>query len=436
MKSMKLIVCLFGCLFIGTGFAKEVVNIQQWRMHNGVKVLFVQAKQIPMLDMAVVFKAGAVYDAKQKGLANLSNAMFNEGAGGYDVNQLAEQFDDVGAQFNNNVNKEMSIIMLRTLTKPMLLKAALKTFSLVLTKPTFPQSSIARLKKQMLINLKMSQQQPDYIAGRAFAKAVWGKHPYANPLAGTLQSIPTLTRAAVQQFYHRYYVAKNAMLVMVGDVSLVQAHVISQQLVGALPQGKAAPPIPVVSDNHGMTQHIDFPASQNTILIGEVGVKHSNPAHFPLLLGNYILGGGGSLNSILMRAVREKYGLTYGVYSQLLSLTQRGAFVISLRSRNDQAARASNITQDYLENYLATRPTVAELKAAKDFLIGSFPLGISSNDDLLQNLIYIGYYHLPLNFLDTYRQKIKAVTTNQIKTAFNRYLQLKRLIVISVGGKQ
>ena len=433
MKMLKITVYLIGFLSINISFAASVANIQHWQTKNGIPVYFIQAKQIPMLDLAVVFKAGAVYDGKNKGLANLTNAMLNEGAGKYNVNQLAEQFDNVGAQFSNQVGKEMSVIGLRTLTTEKMLQPALKLFSIILRQPSFPQKSISRLKKQMLIDLKYSQQQPNYLASRAFAKAIWGSHPYANPVDGSLQTIPHLSRKNIKQFYRHYYVAKNAMLAMVGDVSLVQAHKIAEQLVGKLPVGKAAAVIPIVKNNVPKEQHINFASSQNAILIGEVGVKHNSSDHFPLLVGNYIFGGGG-LNSILMQNVREKYGLTYGIYSQFSSLSQRGTFVISLRSRNDQAKRAIELSKQYLQNYLQQGPTAKELRAAKEFLIGSFPLAISSNSALLQNLLYIGYYHLPLNFLDTYRDKIASVTALQIKTAFRRHLKMKRLVTISVGG--
>ena len=433
MKMLKIKMCLIGFLWINAGFAANVANIQHWQTNNGIPVYFIQAQQIPMLDLAVVFKAGAVYDGKNKGLASLTNAMLNEGAGKYNVGQLAEQFDNIGAQFSNQVSKEMSILSLRTLVNEKMLQPALQIFSLILRQPSFPQKSINRIKKQMLIGLKYSQQQPNYLASRAFAKAIWGLHPYANPVDGSLQTIPHLSRKNIQQFYHHYYVAKNALLAIVGDVSLLQAHKIAEQVVGKLPMGKAATAIPVVKNNLPKEQHINFASSQNAILIGEVGVKHNNKDRFPLLVGNYILGGGG-LNSILMQNVREKYGLTYGIYSQFSSLSQRGAFMISLRSRNDQAKRAIELSKQYLQDYLRQGPTIKELQAAKEFLMGSFPLVISSNSALLQNLVYIGYYHLPLNFLDTYRDKIAKVTALQIKTAFQRHVKIKRLVTMSVGG--
>ncbi len=432
MKLIKFIVYLFSFLWINISLAKNVENIQYWHTSNGAQVFFIQAKQIPMLDIAVVFKAGAVYDGEFKGLASLTNMMLNEGTGNYNVEQLAERFDNVGAQFSNEVSKEWSIIGLRTLTDQRMLQPALQTFSLILTEPSFPQKSLDRIKKQMIVGLKYSQQQPSYIASQIFSKAIWGTHPYANPVDGNLKSIPNLSRQQVEKFYHDYYVAKNAMLAMVGDISLARAHKIAKQVLEKLPTGKAAAAIPMVRNNLPKEQHIPFDSVQNAILIGEVGVKHNNADRFPLLVGNYILGGG--LNSILMRNIREKYGLTYGISSQFSSLSQRGVFVIALNSRNNKEKRAIKLTKQYLKNYLQQGPTKKELQTAKKFLIGSFPLGISNNSALLQNLIYIGYYHLPLNFLDTYCDKITKVTSSKIKMAFQQHVKMNRLVTISVGG--
>lgn len=156
MKALNLSICLFCLLCTSTSFAKAGVNIKQWTTKNGVKVLFVAAKQIPMLDVAVVFKAGSVYDGKQSGLAYLTNAMFHEGAGSYNVDQLADQFANVGAQFSNGIYQEVSFLTLRTLTKPEPMCVALQTFALVLNQPSFPQNSMARLKKQTLVNIKRS----------------------------------------------------------------------------------------------------------------------------------------------------------------------------------------------------------------------------------------------------------------------------------------
>lgn len=432
MRCLSLILLL---TLVSVAGAKPVLNIQQWRTSNGIKVLFVRAQQNPMLDIAVVFKAGSIYDKGNYGLANLTNGMLNEGTSNADTSQLAEKFDDVGAVYNNFTNREMSIVTLRTLVKSKYLSAALNTFTDVLRNPTFPQSSLQRIEQQMVVYIKSQQQSPSYTASKLFRQAIWGNHPYANPTEGTLTSVPAITQQQVENFYKKYYVAKNAMLMMVGDVTVRKARMIANQIVGRLPQGVGASTPSEATSNKASEQHINFPSAQNTIFIGTLGIKRSDPDYIPLLVGNYILGGSGNLNSILMSNVREKYGLTYGVYSSLQALSQRGVFAIAMQSRNDQAKRASDMVQDYLADYVAKGPTKQQLKQAKQFLIGSFPMAISNNSQILSTLVDIGYYDLPLNYLDTYRKKINAVTAAQVTTALQNMVNLKNLVVISVGGK-
>jgi zinc protease len=422
------------CLVSLPLMAKPVVHIQQWQTKNGARVLFVRAPQIPMLDAAVIFKAGSVYDAKHAGLATLTNAMLNEGAGRLNANQLAETFDGVGAEFSNGVDKESGLLAFRSLVKPQYLRKALNNFELILKYPTFPNKSIVRIKKQMLISLQASKQQPNYVAQRTFSKLIWGKHPYANSSRGNEHSIPLLNKAQVKMFYQRYYVANNATVILVGDVSTAQAKIIAEKIMHKLPAGKKVAPLVKVPNNKAAVKHLDFPSSQTSILIGEVGVSRNDKNYLALSVASYILGGN-NLNSILMSTVREKYGLTYGIYGQFQALTQKGAFIISLKTRNDQAARAIDITKQELSRYIENGPTQKQLNAAKSYLLGSFPLAIASNASLLQNLATIATYNLPLNYLDTYRKRVRALTVQKIKTDFQKAVRENRLVVVSVGGK-
>lgn len=434
---MKIFKYLLGgllVLFVCAAAAKPVVHIQHWYTTKGTDVYFVRAPQIPMLDVAVMFKAGSVYDGKQYGLASLTNSMLNEGAGRLNATELAEHFDAVGAQFGNSVDKESAVLAFRTLVNKQYLQAALNNFNLIVTQPTFPNKSIARLKKQMLIGLQAAKQQPDYVASRTFAKLIWGQHPYANPSNGNEHSIPLLTQAAVKAFYQRYYVARNATVLLVGDVSTQQAKQIANEIVQKLPRGQTAPKVSAVKTNQPAVKNVAFPSSQTSIMIGAVGVSRTDKDYISLSVASYILGGS-NLNSILMSTVREKYGLTYGIYSNFQAQRQRGAFIISLKTRNDQAQRAVAITKKELQQYIKNGPTEKQLSAAKNYLLGSFPLAIASNASLLKNLLTMAKYHLPLNYFDTYQANIKALTTEQIKTAFQKAVQEKRLVIVSVGGK-
>ena len=426
----KFIFILFLAFISTTTFA--TVNIQQWQTTNGVRVLFIAAPQNPILDLAVVFKAGAVYDGKNAGLAQLTNAMLNEGAGDFTADQLADQFANVGAKFSNYATTENGMVSIRTLTQPNALNSALQTLQLILTQPTFPQPSVDRLKKEMLVGLEYQLQQPDYVAQKALKKAVWGDSPYANPIDGTPTNIAALTRADVQNFYRQYYGQHNCYIAMVGALTTEQAKSIAEQLAKSLPAGSVPELFATPMLQPASTQHIPFNSTQTSILIGTLGITPNNPDFFPLTVGNYIFGGG--MNSILFRKVREQAGLTYGITSSLLPLTKKGIFLINLKTRNQEALKATQMTEQLLKQYWQNGPTENEVQAAKQFLIGSFALSISNNGALLSNLIHIANYDLPLDYLNTVPSNLAKVTSAQIKAAWRKHVHLQNLAVVTVGN--
>ncbi|MSP53493.1 MAG: insulinase family protein [Gammaproteobacteria bacterium] len=429
-QAYKYILTLFLLLFSTFSFA--TVNIQQWQTTNGVRVLFIASPQNPILDLAVVFKAGSVYDGKNSGLAQLTNAMLNEGAGDLSADQLADQFANVGAQFSNDVTTENGRVSIRTLTEPNALNSSLQTLELILAHPTLPQTSIDRIKKEMLVGLEYQLQQPDYVARKVLSKAVWGDSPYANPLDGTPTSIPTLTRTAVQDFYRQYYGQHNCYIAMVGALTTAQAKTIAEQVAKSLPAGSVPELFPAPTLQPASTQHIPFNSTQTAILIGTLGITSNDPDYFPLTVGNTILGGG--MNSILFRKVREQAGLTYGITSSWLPLTKKGVFVINLKTRNQEAVKATQMTEQLLKQYWQNGPTTKEVQAAKQFLIGSFALSISNNAALLSDLVYIANYDLPLDYLNTVQYKLAQVTQAQIKTAWQKHIHLDHLAIVTVGN--
>ena len=430
---MKHLLFIILSLFLFINIVNANVNIQSWQTSNHIRVLFIHAPQIPMVDVAVTFKAGTAYDGRQFGLATLTNAMLSEGAGKYDVNQLAKQFDNVGAQFSNNISTERSTFYLRSLTDKQYLKKALRTFHLLLTQPTLPKKNLLRLQKELIRNLEYSKQQPSFIAQREFMKKVFAQHPYSNEQRISSKTILAVQQQQIKQFYQRYYVAKNAMLAIVGDLTRKQAHQVAKNLLGNLAIGKVASTLPPVQVNKKGNYHYSYPTKQTTLLIGETGVKRSNPDYLALKMANYIFGGGNT-TSLLMQNLRQKKGLTYGVYSQFSSYTQGGLFLLSLQTRNAKAKEAFAASQQTLISYLNKGPTAAQIQTAKNFMTGAFSIANSSNSALLQDLLTIGYYHLPLDYLDTYIPQLKLLTRQKIYQAFSSTVKKGRLLSISVGG--
>jgi len=409
-------------------------DIQQWQTSNGARVYFVAAPQLPMVDIQVVFDAGSARDNGKAGLALFTNGLLAEGAGKLDADAIAERFDAVGARFSNSALRDMAMLSLRSLTDPKLLKPALQTFATVLQHPTFPDDAIKRVRNQMLIGLKDEDQSPGSITHRAFFKVLYGNHPYASPSSGTEASVNALTRNDVKEFYHRYYVGRNAVVAIVGAITRKQAEQIAEQVSGGLPGGSAAAPLPQVAPlAKAKQEHIDHPSTQTHVLMGQPGISRDDPDYFPLYVGNFILGGSG-LVSRITDEVREKRGLAYSAYSYFIPMHVQGPYILGLQTRNASAPEAEKVLRATLDTFVKEGPSEKELVAAKRNISGGFPLNIDSNSDIVQYLAMIGFYKLPLDYLDTFVSKVNAVTDVQIRDAFQRRVHPDRMVIVTVGG--
>ncbi|MEK8089779.1 pitrilysin family protein [Thermithiobacillus plumbiphilus] len=427
---------LLGFLFLLVPLPALAVDIQTWQLENGAKVLFVESHEIPMATLRVTFDAGSARDPEQlPGLAAFTAGLLEEGAGGLNVDQLGEQLDRTGGQVSTFADRDQAGIQVKTLSDPQLRQQVGELAALMLTRPDFPEDAIAREKQRTLAGIAMEDEDPGTVASKAFFKAAYGEHPYAHPTSGTRDSVPRFQRQHLLDFYKQYFVGANAVVALVGDLSRPQAEAWVRQVVGQLPQGSAPAPLPAAPRLNAPTKlFVHMPVNQTTIYMGEPAMRRLSPDYFPLLVGNYTLGGGG-FSSRLMEEVREKRGLSYSVYSYFMPLQQQGPFQAGLQTSTKQAAAALTVMRDSIERYTKTGPTPQELKAAKDNLTGSFPLRIDSNAKILEYLSLIGFYGLPLNYLDTFQQRVEQVRADEIRRAMDQHLNPARMAVVAVGSE-
>jgi zinc protease len=406
---------------------------EKWLTSNGVRVVFYPAQEVPMLDVSLAFAAGSAYDGNQYGLSALTSHMMNQGNAGQDATAIAEALADIGAQSNIETTRDMVVFNLRTLVSPDILSQSTHTFAQIINHPDFPDEAFTHQKKQQLMAIEQVLESPEEIADLNFFKTLYQQHPYAHSVNGTKETVSALTKNQLIEFYHRYYIATNAVLVMVGAINSQEAHQLAEQLTKELPKGTLPEPIKQASQLIKAEQlNIPFPSSQTMIRLGQIGINHHNPNYFPLMLGNYILGGG-SLVSRLAFEVREKEGLTYGIDSQFATMPGDGPFLISLSTRNRQAKQAIDMVRNILNTYINQGPKDSELLAAKQYLTGSFPLSLASNRSIATLLLRMTFYKLPDNYLDTYIANIQAVTKKQIKEAFKAQVLPDKLLLVTVG---
>ena len=428
------LLALLAALFI-VPLAQANPDIQHWRTDNGARVYFVQAPELPMVDIRVVFDAGSARDGGLPGLAMLTNGMLEEGAGALDANAIAERFDSLGANFSASSQRDMAIASLRSLSEPSLLEPALQTFALILSQPSFPDAALERVRRQMLTGLQSEEQNPGDIAERAFYRALYGKHPYGSPPSGSKESVQAISRQDVQHFYRRYYVGSNAVVAIVGAVTRDEAERLAKKVVGRLAQGEAAPALPAVPAlSRAEESHTRHPSTQTHVLVGQPGIRRGDADYFPLYVGNHILGGSG-LVSRISDEVREKRGLSYSSYSYFVPMRAEGPFTLGLQTRNDKTDEALKVLRRTLAHFVEEGPTEEELLAAKKNITGGFPLKIDSNSDILGYIAMIGFYGLPLDYLDAFNSRIEAVTASRIRDAFARRVHPDRMVTVTVGGE-
>ena len=358
---------------------------------------------------------------------------------GLDENALGEAWADLGAQFGAGASADRMSFSLRSLTEPDLLDKAVALAAREIAEPSFPDAIWQRERQRLQAALKESATRPGNVAGRAYAQAVYGGHPYGYEM--TEATLARIGVADLQAAHAAGVVACRARVSMVGAVTRAQADAIAARLLSRLPQLPCAslPPLPVVAEVAPLTEplekRIPFDSAQAHVLMGQPGYQRTDPDHFALLVGNYILGGGGFV-SRLTAEVREKRGLVYGVSSSFSPGRHAGSFTVSFQTRPDQAAQALELAREVVREFVSKGPTEAELQAARDNLIGGFALGLDSNRKLLANLAGIAWNDLPLDYLDTWTQQIGKVSVADIKAAFARKLQPSTMVTVILGTAQ
>lgn len=428
---MKKILCGLFCLFATASQAG--VNIQHWTAPSGARVFFVASHALPMLDVQVDFAAGSAYSPPEKaGLAGLTLGLLEAGAkvgdSPLDEEQIAARLVDVGARLSSTTDYDRTSLTLRTLVSER--DAALGLLRAVLTAPTFPMDALTREKARHIAAIQEAATQPRSIASKRFAEISYPHHPYG--VNASEETVGRIERDDLLAFWRDHYAAQRAVVSIIGDVSRAEAEAIAADLTAALPPSPAAQPLPAVTLPQRQTLRVPHPATQSHIAIGMPAVKRGDADFYPLLVGNYVLGGGGFV-SRLVQEVREKRGYAYSVYSTFSPRLDQGPFEIGLQTKRAQSAEAIKLVETLLADFLRDGPTDKELKAAQQNLVDGLALRLDSNAKILGHLSLIGFYALPLTYLDDFPGRIASVTARQVREAFARHIQPEHLVTVIVA---
>ena len=423
--------------------AHAALPIQHWTQPSGAKIYFVAVDTLPIVDVQLDFDAGSRRDpAAQAGLADVTADMLDKGVAAsgaepaMDENALGEAWADLGASFGGGAGSDRMSFSLRTLSRADLLDKAVALAAREIGEPSFPPDVWRRERERIGAAIKEANTKPGTIAARAYGKDIYGSHPYG--FDTTEETLARIDVAHMRSFYAAHVAPCRAKLSIVGALDRAQADRIATTLLSRLPAGadcRALAPVPELDSlKAAKVERIPFTSAQAHVLIGQPGYVRRDPDHFALTLGNYVLGGGGFV-SRLTEEVREKRGLAYSVYSGFSPGLDAGAFTIGFQTRPDQADEAVKVARGVLEKFVADGPTASELQAAKDNLIGGFPLLLDSNRKLVGNVANIAWNDLPLDYLDTWIARMNTITVADVKAAFQRKLQPERMVTVVVGAK-
>ena len=434
-------VCLFTfCLFSN---AHAILPIEKLDSYKGAKAYLVQTKALPMVDIEVSIDAGDRYDpAGKSGLADMVAGLMNYGVksekGVLTEAQIADEIADLGANIGLSVSGERAILRIRSLSRKDLRDRAVQLAAAMLSAPTYDSKIVEREKQRTITSLLEAETKPEFVLERRFKKSVYGNYPLAD--SPTVKSVAAVSVNDLVQFHKQFYRGDRMIVSIVGDVDRAQAEEIVKALLKQIPaSGQPIAKLPELerSPVEPLAQReiqIPFDSQQAHIAMGMTAVARNNPDYFPLLVGNYVLGGGGFV-SRLMAEVREKRGLAYSVFSYFIPGKENGIFQAGLQTKSDQAALALEVMSSTAAQFIADGPTPSELMAAKANLVNGYPLRIDNNRKLLDNVSSIAWNDLPLDTMDVWTKQVEAVTLEQVNAAFKKYLAMDRMKIVVLGAK-
>lgn len=422
--------------------AYAVLPIQEISLSNGTKAYLIQTNALPMIDIEISIDAGSRYDPKnQSGLAALTAAMLTRGiswqSGTLNEAQQADAIAELGASISASASGERTIVRARSLSKPELFNPLLQLLVASVSKPIFDQSILMREKQRVSSAIQEGDTKPEVVLQKRFRQAVFGNYPLAR--SSSIESIAAIQEGDLKRFHQDFYRQDRVIVNLVGNIDHAGAKQIAEQIIGALPaKGPTIPVLPPlerspIEPESQRVIRIPFQTQQTHIAMGMTAIPRDNPDYFPLLVGNYVLGGGGFV-SRLVGEVRDKRGFAYSVFSYFQPGRDTGTFEAGLQTRNDQADQALKVLQETVARFIEDGPSEAELAAAKANLINGYPLRLDSNRKLLDNLSAITWNQLPLNTLDIWTQHVAAVRKDDVRNAFKRHLDMRRMISVLVGS--
>ena len=406
--------------------------IERQTLANGLELNTVPYDALPVVYLRLVIKSGAETDPDGKpGVADLVAQMLQEGTRGVGSAELAEKIEFLGADLWTGADAENVELLFRALSTH--LDEAMEILADVARNPAFRNDEYTKLMKREKDRLAMARRQPSYLARRAFFGELYGDHPYAR-VDTTEEALSKIRRSDLQRWHRAHFVPSNAILVAVGDVTPERLQAVAERAFGSWRgrevQSTSAPEPPARQGREVVI--VDRPGSvQSTVYIGELAMARSDDAWVAMEVANQVIGG--SASSRLFLDLRERRGLTYGAYSQVVERVQTGPFVAMGSVRTEVTGEAVAGFFEHLDQWVSTPPSADEVRHAEDYLSDSFPLSIDTPAKIASMVADLRVYNLPDDYWESYRTDIAAVTAAQALAVAQAHVHPDKMLVVVVG---
>ena len=422
------------CLLVVVLPARAGVDIQRVVSPSGVTAWLVEDYTVPIIAMRFLFEGGSTQDPEGKdGLANLMTGLFDEGAGELDADAFQLALDDAGAEMGFDAGRDTLSGGMRTLAETR--DEAFSLLRLALTEPRFDQAPIDRIRAQIVAGIEARARDPETAARIAFARAIYGDHPYARRSEGTAETLAAITSDDLHALHGRLFARDNLIVGVVGAIDAETLKGELDRIFGSLPEHASLVPVADVKPNLGEAVSVDYPLAQTSLQLAYRGISRSDPEFFPALLMNHVLGGG-AFSSRLFDEVREKRGLAYGISSSLSNSRHADLLVVGTATDPGRASEALSVIRDVVARMAEEGPTEEELDTAKRYLLGSYAINnLDSSAAIANTLVGLQFEKLGLDYIERRPALINGVTREQAAAQARRLLSDEPAVLMIGPGE-
>ena len=432
-----IILLILNCAFLSFNLTDVLaLNAKRSVLPNGLIVLHSENHSLPIVMVTLLVKAGQISEPKDKaGLANLVAELLTEGTKHRTARDISEEIEFIGASLDASAGSDYMIITLSVLKKD--IYKGFELFSDILLNPIFPQEEIERKKLLIKGVLRQQEEEPAFLANRAFKKEVCDEHPYGRLIEGSVETIEGIKRDDLLRFYSDYFLTNNSIVSIAGDLTTDELNSLMKKYLSDW--RKVDLPLKTASLLEGKkikkVVKIERDLTQANIILGQTGISRDNPDYYAISVMNYILGGGG-FSSRLMQSIRDNMGLAYDVDSSFISNKEGGMFQVEVQTKNESANLVISEVLKQMERMRKEYVSAEDLSEAKSYLTGSFPRRLDTNRKIADFLAYVELYNLGLDYVEKYPDYINSVTKEDVIRVARKYLAPENYVLVVVANQK